>query len=75
MAKRYKLSDEAQAMVANLLIETHGRGRPPPESRWRAQDALVRCCVARYAKTLRPVFNGASTISWLAKLGGIRSPA
>lgn len=28
MAKRYKLSDEAWAVVADLLTETHGRGGP-----------------------------------------------
>ena len=28
MAKRYELSDEAWAVVADLFTETHGRGRP-----------------------------------------------
>ncbi|PLU97012.1 IS5/IS1182 family transposase, partial [Pseudomonas plecoglossicida] len=28
MAKRYELSDEAWTVVADLLTETHGRGRP-----------------------------------------------
>jgi transposase len=28
MARRYKLSDEAWAVVADLFTETHGRGRP-----------------------------------------------
>lgn len=79
MAKRYELSDEAWTMVADLFTETHGRGWPRLSDRLMLDGVLwvlcSGCCVARYAGTLRPVVNGVSTVSGLAKPGHIRSDA
>ena len=74
MAKRYEFSDEAWTVVADLFTETHGPERPT-DARWRALGTLLGCCVARYARALRPMVNGVSTVSGLAKSGNVRSDA
>lgn len=78
MAKRYELSDEAWTVVADLFTETRGRRRPRLSDRLMLDGVLwVLCSGAawRYAGTLRPMVNGVSTVSGLAKPGDIRSDA
>lgn len=79
MAKRYELSDEAWGVVADLFIETHGRGRPRLSDRLMLDGVLWVLCsgaaLARYAGALRPMVNDVSTVSRLAKSGDIRSDA
>ncbi len=75
MAKRYEFSDDAWVVVSNLFIETHGRGRPLRSNRLMLDGvlwvALLWCCLARYAGSIWPMINGASTISGLAKPGDV----
>lgn len=76
MAKRYELSDEAWDVVCDLFIETHGRRQPRLSDRPMLEGVLwVLCCVARYARALRPMVNGVSTVSGLAKSRNVRSDA
>lgn len=78
MAWRYELSDEAWAVISGLFMETRSRGRRRLSDRlmlWRALGTLLGRWPARYAGALRPMVNGVSKISGLAKLGGIRSNA
>nr|WP_275094171.1 MULTISPECIES: transposase [Pseudomonas] len=44
MAKRYELSDEAWALVADLFTETHGRGRPRLSDRLMLDGVLWVLC-------------------------------
>lgn len=44
MAKRYELSDEAWAVVADLFTETHGRGRPRLSDRLMLDGVLLVLC-------------------------------
>ncbi|MCS3835741.1 transposase [Pseudomonas sp. JAI111] len=44
MARRYELSDEAWAVVADIFIETHGRGRPRLSDRLMLDGVLWVLC-------------------------------
>ncbi len=44
MAKRYELSDEAWDVVSDLIIETHGRGRPRLSDRLMLDRVLWVLC-------------------------------
>ena len=43
-AKRYELSEEAWAVVADLFTETHGRGRPRLSDRLMLDGVLWVLC-------------------------------
>jgi len=66
----------AWGLVSDLFIETHGRGRPRLSDRLMLDGVLwVLCSVAAWRGALRPVVNGVSKVSELAKSGHIRSDA
>ena len=78
MAKRYELSDEAWAVVADLFTAAHVRGRSRSSDRLMldvCSGGLLRSSLARYPRALRVLGDGLSPLPSLAKPRNIRSDA
>ena len=62
MAKRYELSDEAWAVVADLFTETHGRGRPRLSDRLMLDGVLWVLCSGAAWRDMPERFGPWSTV-------------
>ena len=62
MAKRYELSDEAWAVVADLFTETHGRERPRLSDRLMLDGVLWTLCSGAAWRVMPERFGPWSTV-------------
>jgi len=62
MAKRYELSDESWAVVADLFTESHGRGRPRLSDRLMLDGVLWVLCSGAAWRDMPERFGPWSTV-------------